>query len=43
MMPFLSPFWGEGSPAKTDYGEKGALILASLEGLEEAHCRTPSS
>ena len=28
-MPFY-PFFGEGSPTKTDYREKGTLILTSL-------------
>ena len=29
-MPFLTPFLGEGSPTKIDYGKKGTLILTSL-------------
>ena len=29
LVPF-PPFFGEGSPAKTDYRKKGALILTSL-------------
>ena len=30
------PFWGEGSPTKTDYRKKGTLILSSL--LEDLEC-----
>ena len=29
-MPFLTLFWGEGSPTKLGYREKGTLILTSL-------------
>ena len=29
-MPFLTPFWGEGSPTKIDYRKKGTLIPTSL-------------
>ena len=29
-MPFLTAFFGEGSPSKIEYGKKGALILTSL-------------
>ena len=32
--PFLTPFFGEGSPPKIDYRKKGTLILTSpLEDL----------
>ena len=30
VVPFLTLFWGEGSPTKIDYIKKGALILTSL-------------
>ena len=29
-MPFVTPFFGEGSPTKIDYRNKGTLILTSL-------------
>ena len=36
VVPFLTPFLGEGSPTKVDYRKLGTLILTSLlENLEE--------
>ena len=34
VVPFLTPFLGEGSPTEIDYGKKGTLILSfPLEDL----------
>ena len=38
VVPFLTPFLGEGSPTKIDYRKKGTLFLTSLlEDLERNH------
>ena len=40
IVPFLTPFSGEGSPAKIDHRKKGTLILTSLLedlGLDLVH------
>ena len=39
VVPFY-PFWGEGSPIKVDYRQKGTLILTSL--LEDLISATPA-